>query len=66
MITFAPQNVVIDPPLSHMDLISCRNLLIHLGPDLPAPMGREVGQDVPHQGSTGLDVGDRGSRVRSK
>lgn len=31
---FARQNVVADPPLSRMDLISCRNLLIYLGPTL--------------------------------
>ncbi|MEW6159285.1 MAG: CheR family methyltransferase, partial [Verrucomicrobiota bacterium] len=31
---FARQNVVEDPPFSKMDLISCRNLLIYLGPVL--------------------------------
>ena len=29
---FAKQNVVEDPPFSKLDLISCRNLLIYLGP----------------------------------
>ncbi len=29
-VVFARQNVVNDPPFSHMDLISCRNLLIYL------------------------------------
>ncbi|MHB2018774.1 MAG: chemotaxis protein CheB [Candidatus Xenobia bacterium] len=29
---FARQNVVDDPPFSHLDLISCRNLLIYLAP----------------------------------
>lgn len=28
---FARQNVVIDPPFSNLDLISCRNVLIYLG-----------------------------------
>jgi two-component system, chemotaxis family, CheB/CheR fusion protein len=28
---FARQNVVVDPPFSNLDLISCRNLLIYLG-----------------------------------
>jgi two-component system CheB/CheR fusion protein len=28
---FAAHNVFTDPPLSHLDLISCRNLLIYLG-----------------------------------
>ncbi len=31
---FALQNVAADPPFSRMDLISCRNLLIYLGPAL--------------------------------
>ncbi|MDX1951893.1 MAG: CheR family methyltransferase [Verrucomicrobiota bacterium] len=31
---FARQNVVEDPPFSRIDLISCRNLLIYLGPVL--------------------------------
>lgn len=33
-ITFAPQNVVMDPPFTRMDLLSCRNLLIYLEPEL--------------------------------
>ena len=32
--TFARQNLVKDPPFSHLDLISCRNVLIYLGPVL--------------------------------
>jgi len=31
---FARQNVFQDPPFSRMDIISCRNLLIYLGPTL--------------------------------
>jgi two-component system, chemotaxis family, CheB/CheR fusion protein len=31
---FARHNIVKDPPFSSLDLISCRNLLIYLGPDL--------------------------------
>jgi len=31
---FANQNVTKDPPFSHIDLLSCRNLLIYLGPVL--------------------------------
>jgi two-component system, chemotaxis family, CheB/CheR fusion protein len=31
-ITFAPQNLLQDPPFSRLDLISCRNLLIYLEP----------------------------------
>lgn len=31
MCVFARQNVVVDPPFSNLDLISCRNVLIYLG-----------------------------------
>ena len=31
---FARQNVTADPPFSHVDLISCRNVLIYLSPSL--------------------------------
>jgi two-component system CheB/CheR fusion protein len=34
MVIFARQNVTKDPPFSNLDLISCRNLLIYLGPVL--------------------------------
>ncbi|MGC2819126.1 MAG: chemotaxis protein CheB [Candidatus Sulfotelmatobacter sp.] len=32
MCIFARQNLVKDPPFSNLDLVSCRNLLIYLGP----------------------------------
>lgn len=31
---FSPHSVTRDPPFSRMDLVSCRNLLIYLGPDI--------------------------------
>jgi len=31
---FAVQNLLADPPFSHLDLISCRNVLIYLEPDI--------------------------------
>lgn len=31
---FAPQNVIMDPPFTRMDLVSCRNLLIYFSPEL--------------------------------
>lgn len=34
MCIFAKQNVAKDPPFSNLDLVSCRNLLIYLGPAL--------------------------------
>src|SRR5438552_15857332 len=32
--TFARQNICVDPPFSRLDLISCRNVLIYLSPEL--------------------------------
>ena len=34
MIVFAPQNLVMDPPFTKIDLVSCRNLLIYLETEL--------------------------------
>jgi two-component system CheB/CheR fusion protein len=34
MVTFAPQNVIMDPPFTRLDLLVCRNLLIYLAPEL--------------------------------
>ena len=34
--TFSTHNLVRDPPFSRMDLVSCRNLLIYMNPDLQA------------------------------
>lgn len=34
MVVFATQNVVKDPPFTKLDLLSCRNLLIYLEPEL--------------------------------
>ena len=34
MVVFAPQNVLSDPPFTNLDLITCRNLLIYLSPEL--------------------------------
>ncbi len=34
LLVFSEQDVIKDPPFSKLDLISCRNLLIYLGPDL--------------------------------
>ncbi|MEI8189060.1 MAG: chemotaxis protein CheB [candidate division NC10 bacterium] len=33
-VIFAPQNLVMDPPFTKLDLVSCRNLLIYLTPEL--------------------------------
>jgi len=34
MVIFAPQNLIMDPPFTKLDLLSCRNLLIYLSPEL--------------------------------
>lgn len=34
MIIFAPQNVIKDPPFTKLDIISCRNMLIYMEPEL--------------------------------
>jgi len=34
MVIFAPQNLVMDPPFTKLDVLSCRNLLIYLQADL--------------------------------
>jgi two-component system CheB/CheR fusion protein len=34
MVVFAVQNVIKDPPFTHLDMVSCRNLLIYLEPPL--------------------------------
>jgi two-component system CheB/CheR fusion protein len=34
MVVFAPQDVITDPPFTRLDLLSCRNLLIYLEPEV--------------------------------
>jgi chemotaxis protein methyltransferase CheR/two-component system CheB/CheR fusion protein len=34
MVIFAPQNIIMDPPFTKLDILTCRNLLIYLGPEL--------------------------------
>jgi len=34
MVIFAPQNLVMDPPFTKLNIITCRNLLIYLEPEL--------------------------------
>jgi two-component system, chemotaxis family, CheB/CheR fusion protein len=37
-VIFSEQDVAKDPPFSRLDLISCRNLMIYMGPDLQAKL----------------------------
>ena len=34
MVIFAPQNLIMDPPFTKLDILCCRNLLIYLTPDV--------------------------------
>ncbi len=34
MVIFALQNIIMDPPFTKLDLLSCRNLLIYLAPEM--------------------------------
>jgi two-component system, chemotaxis family, CheB/CheR fusion protein len=34
MVVFAPQNVIMDPPFTKLDILICRNLLIYMEPEL--------------------------------
>lgn len=34
MVIFAPQNLIMDPPFTKLDLLTCRNLLIYLNPEV--------------------------------
>ncbi len=34
MVIFAPQNLIMDPPFTKLDILSCRNLLIYLTPEM--------------------------------
>ena len=34
MVVFAPQNVIKDPPFTRLDILTCRNMLIYMEPEL--------------------------------
>ena len=34
MVIFAPQNIIMNPPFTKLDILCCRNLLIYLAPEL--------------------------------
>jgi two-component system CheB/CheR fusion protein len=34
MVIFAPQSLIMDPPFTRLDILSCRNLLIYLAPEI--------------------------------
>jgi two-component system CheB/CheR fusion protein len=38
MVVFAPQNVIKDPPFTKLDILTCRNMLIYMEPELQNKM----------------------------
>jgi len=40
MVVFAPQNLIMDPPFTKLDILCCRNLLIYLTPELQRKLFR--------------------------
>jgi len=34
LVVFAPQSLILDPPFTKLDILSCRNLLIYLAPEM--------------------------------
>jgi two-component system CheB/CheR fusion protein len=34
MVVFAPQNLIVDPPFTKLEILSCRNVLIYFAPEL--------------------------------
>jgi chemotaxis methyl-accepting protein methylase len=38
MVVFAPQSLIMDPPFTKLDFLSCRNLLIYLAPEMQKKM----------------------------
>ena len=34
MVMFAPQSLIMDPPFTKLDILTCRNLLIYLAPEM--------------------------------
>lgn len=66
---FAVQNVTKDPPFSRLDMISCRNLLIYLGPVLQKRVMRVFHYALNTDGflllGTAESVGEHGDLFRS-
>lgn len=38
MVVFAPHNLIMDPPYTRLDILTCRNLLIYLNPELQSKL----------------------------
>ncbi|MEO8040911.1 MAG: CheR family methyltransferase, partial [Betaproteobacteria bacterium] len=53
-VTFAPQNLINDPPFSHMDLVSCRNFLIYVEPSVQRQILRTLHFAIDPQGYLAL------------
>ena len=60
MVIFAPQNLVMDPPFTKLDLLTCRNLLIYL--DAGAAEEAHAALSLQPESRRHADSGQRGDR----
>ena len=58
MVVFAVQNIIMDPPFTKLDILSCRNLLIYLTPELQKKLAAALSLQ-PQSGRASLS-GERG------
>jgi two-component system CheB/CheR fusion protein len=59
-VTFAPQNLFADPPFSRVDLVTCRNLLIYLEPEVQQRVLRTIHFALNHHGHLFLGSAETG------
>jgi len=68
LVVFTVQDVLVDPPFSRLDLVSCRNLLIYLGPEAQAKVMGVFHFALRQDGILLLGIaenaGDRGERFK--
>ena len=50
MIVFAKHNIIMHPPFTNLDIISCRNLLIYMDPELQQKLFRLFYYSLNHEG----------------
>lgn len=50
MIVFAQHNIIMHPPFTNLDIISCRNLLIYMDPELQQKLFRLFYYSLNHEG----------------
>lgn len=50
MVIFAPQNIIMDPPFTKLDILTCRNLLTYFGPALQSRLMPQFHYSLNSQG----------------